>query len=1763
MHRPQVPTPHSPARRSIHRPGRDRTRTARVDRNVSPRAARGGSTLMIVIVLLGLLSVLGTIFYLFANQERSSSEYYADAAKEVGEPGLDVDKLMDHALRQLVVGPDVQEVNSVLWGGRHSLIPNMLGVHGAGARDLTAYDGEGLSLSTDASEPPPQGLRAFVDQDQDGVPDVGEIRDENDNLVYTYDDGTGPRSNIQDLVGLNDSPAANGLVSRQTKYFPQPDVGYTYPDQNNAFLAYIGYVRDRMTGEQRRVIIPSFHRPQLYRDVAGLPIPLFDDFNYNNVPADSAGEDYDGNNLIDYGATIQNQQFRPDPRHRFVPPGDRSNPTSSRYIATATEAAGLLGDGKRVFPFLPMYDGYNPSSSGSDVTLNGRPPTWIGHQGVWSGPHPDDPTISSQDLIDTLHDDYQYDVDNDGDGVREGVWLDLDFPVQELADGTLYIPLFSMTVLDLDGLLNLNVHGNIQNLLFPIDSMSGNQLVAFNNTTNPFGYNTGTTTVEFISQSNLGLHAAEVNPAWALTGRAGIDCPPGNIGNVFLQYRYFYANDPYNAFSLAASERFRRSSFLETANMELARLKMGAPKLSSGGGTIDELLPGLYGEEHLIARFYSGSANNALVYPHPGQSQADDNGDINEGLEFQPQFRVGAVNSWLDVDQPRDTIGIGSVTAGTDPRQADRVNNGFPGSKQRWLRYTGYATNGAVQWGQGTLQAGALMRGSQAYGLFDDPSEVALYAEDDRDVDDPFPAADAAYLAMDNDDINNLALTARVADLAPFNFAKEATTNARGEEIRKKFTTYANDRKNFAIPRPHLDEDANGNGALDGGEDANGNGVLNSHRPWEFTDDNGFTRINTQDLVRFPPTFGDAGSAVPRYSGTDPLRPAVRYLLQATSQDLQAVQYQQRLAINQLLVFDWQSPNSTELVYRKPTLHPLDPGAAPIPTTAPPYQAGYPWGSAANQEFWARRDRQWLARDIYVLLYLLGGGLDEARDLDHLGSAIGGRGYLKSNSGGGSGRPLYNDQQLEQMARFAVNLVDAQDKDRVITRFEYDKDLSNGWNLDDNPYTVDTGSGVDRGEVWGVERQELVINEFIGFQTEAEANDLTETAHNDEEYRQWVCAELRNVAPYDIRFTNNQEWQLVLRQLEPNEAGYNPALERRLMFNDGAGTIYAGNFYTVYSTDRDDPASNPSAFIADPDGMSGQQWIVPRDSSLSGPPTATSSFLDIVDSQSNASPPLEIRDGSGTDLTSTAGSFLTNGSPAVGGGPGNFVIADITQPFSLILRRRAHPTRTKPAVGNAADEADNPWVEVDRFTYDPSASLDLGDSGGMYRASPLNGLQSDQRSEPLNRGKAKATAGPIGNTFSAGPAGENENAPMGQFVIHQTHFDREFTSAAELLNVPLVGPPSQVLPASVVRTDGLTSYMLSMRQPPATQYGQRADATAGVEENGNDLTAFGKTGGAMFLTPDHPTAGTLGTVDAVDNRWHRLLEFVEVPTRQQRDLGLGTEFAISRVPGKINLNMLRNPEVLAALIDDERILDIADTDSYPTRDPMAPEEHYYFMRLPGLKKLTDGNLDWFEQLQDSRDPKDPYWLTNHMRDLPLPGMPNDDDPALIDDPTVPFFEHRAHPFRPLGHALAGERSLQHTILRDLPADVEPVYQSQRRHLFEIGDQGDHAAGTTDPALRQQVLAKLWNNTTVRSHSFVVFVSAKLFRAAVDPANGAVRIGGPLKEYTAGTEERPELPEYRGVFLVDRSRLEQGAAAGGNGISDFRPFVVHRQILKQE
>ncbi len=54
-----------------------------------------------------------------------------------------------------------------------------------------------------------------------------------------------------------------------------------------------------------------------------------------------------------------------------------------------------------------------------------------------------------------------WDVDNDGDGIPDSIWIDLGLPVQTAPDGRQYKPLFAILCVDLDGRMNVNAHGRV------------------------------------------------------------------------------------------------------------------------------------------------------------------------------------------------------------------------------------------------------------------------------------------------------------------------------------------------------------------------------------------------------------------------------------------------------------------------------------------------------------------------------------------------------------------------------------------------------------------------------------------------------------------------------------------------------------------------------------------------------------------------------------------------------------------------------------------------------------------------------------------------------------------------------------------------------------------------------------------------------------------------------------------------------------------------------------------------------------------------------------------------------------------------------------------------------------------------------------------------------------------------------------------------------------------------------------------------------
>ncbi len=73
-----------------------------------------------------------------------------------------------------------------------------------------------------------------------------------------------------------------------------------------------------------------------------------------------------------------------------------------------------------------------------------------------------DGNMNPQDLVNLLAkpDDGQWDVDNDGDGIREGIWIPSGLPIRVDKNGRAYATMYSYTILDLDGRVNVNTAGS-------------------------------------------------------------------------------------------------------------------------------------------------------------------------------------------------------------------------------------------------------------------------------------------------------------------------------------------------------------------------------------------------------------------------------------------------------------------------------------------------------------------------------------------------------------------------------------------------------------------------------------------------------------------------------------------------------------------------------------------------------------------------------------------------------------------------------------------------------------------------------------------------------------------------------------------------------------------------------------------------------------------------------------------------------------------------------------------------------------------------------------------------------------------------------------------------------------------------------------------------------------------------------------------------------------------------------------------------------
>ena len=1817
---------------------------------------RQGSTLLVIVALMGMLALLGITFFAFASQELESSKNYQKAAELVNDPELGPDVYFDWALRQLTVGPGVLEKNSALFGGHMSLLPNAFG------SDAHPHSGSGLRLSQTpvytgsnlTALPAP-----FIDLNGNGVQDPWERKDF---------DGD---SDFNDLLWLNRSPSAHVVVPGGSNpnyaleipntLFPEPDVNYTYPDINNAFLAHSALVPYRefdIDGDTVvdpnedlnangifdaqpypvRIVKPSFWRPELFQRVESAigTGSTNEDANNDGVFDDANGngfwdiDDFNGDGAADNIARLDptwywapwsaGRSLRPHPEHYFVPSDAAIPPVVKRFlndndpVDAALIASLSCGKG---FPFA------GPLSSASSFTVTDA--TSSLSNGAWSSLYPE--AIPSR-----------FDADADGDTLNEAILLDLDFPVQERpSDGALYIPLFAFTVYDGDGLINLNTAGNLSGDAFSPGAAgyfgNGAGLAAFPTDVDAIGPSLT------ISQSNQGISPSEVNPAWALDA---VPIDPGNpnppppapqIQTVDVvgigDYQAYFGRNP-----IGNGNNLNR---WELANMELWWARKGRIEF---GGSLPELHAGLLGDTSrlwnalqvangagtsIIDQYVASNNPNSVglaeeLFPFAGNSDRDDNRDSNAGGK-----PFGNQGQTLAARHPISFDGRGRINVFDNPRQLDLFQMAG-GNPTRFQRYTQFGIAGDVDLrssgpgvGSNLMPTAPGISGTtlgnnfrrhtpgpdgiwgntdDEYILIDDMNEIVLEPRKaSRPTDEYHRPAEAGVLQMSKSDIDNTGVTRRLQNLMPGNINPNDPSQDANER-RRRFTVLSWDRKQFNLSRIQGPGADNQPGAA--GVDDNSNGVIDDPgelgwpgtddlRAWEFSGD-----ADRDALCEFPLEVGlpsnvrpapfqtlaapytktyyeylddtNGGNPAMAYYGfrserpwdtgtygpfnplgvvcIDPFRPQLRRLLEVEHGNRNELKLQFRFNLNQLLDVVRSTngaahPYYSPLEYRPLTAHANDTGLTSI-TTVPIGDATptYPPQNPEDREFWARFDRQRMARDIYVMLYMLGGGFDT---FDY-----------RTNTGGPIGGAAYSDVQTRQMAQFAVNVVDSLDRDNVMTMFEYDTDLSDGWGLDDQPWDTSIDPDpADRDVVFGVEAQELAFSETLWvYQAQYTGGAADNSATRYDETTQdhhHLFMELRSIAPRNVPLFGakgdynpasdplptvssthaNSAWRIrrsdtsnvnVVRQATFNNTVNAP--ENAIYFKaDSNNNITPGKAFTIATADNDS-GDNVSDFYVDydPDPAVTARLIAPYDPPVSPPssgPLAPQCNLDLVSNLSSHTSRFGLVNGTTTD------EFLNATTAPTG--------AASTQ-FTLVLERRLDPTQVQ------LPTSVNPWITVDVITP-RRRSFNLLDTDTTQAAieGKLQNLTSRERREPLDDREQNGTGdgtrrmnslrAESPSLASYGAANDTGNNPH---TIVQSHFDRDFVSSIELLNIPVNGPGHQT---RALRKFNLSPY----------------DQLLGPGNTANDEGPF--TAAALFLMPSPPNqtgssssgnyAGQTVAFPARQggdpqrrryrNHWHRLLEFVEVPTRTH--LQLGGPFATTRVPGRINLNTIRHPEVLAALIDDPELF-------------LPPDQFAATPRLGLLGRAgNDSSRDWWTDLLWSRDGFHPETL------LTLPGMP-------YSKPFKGFSEsiNNASVPEPTADEPVPNSPVEESMLRSHPDQSTP----SPRGLFDLGTAANANSNNIDHHNRRRILSKILGNSTTRSNAFYVFIHVQfheVYEHLDATGNAHFRVGGRIDLNLDGNPD----DGHRGFFVIDRSDAEE-AYDSRTGKFDWKHLIKHRLTI---
>ncbi len=1673
-------------------------------------SAKTGVVLLVILGLLAVLALLGIMFTSLSGSEESSAhKYFTAFANERSE--LPADAVLYPTLGQIVA--DTNLPISVLLG--HSLLRDMYG----NDSDLADFLGNPAPNGRiDASE---RYRRAFNGPGDRGADDmIGSADDADPNFVFN---GRRPERPLPLVPGQ----LAGGF-----------DEDFDAADHQNMFLGAISWAQ--ASGSWVPVVLaPSYHRPGLinpatWKPPGGGAVWLsIDDWGDNYLESGvfkvfpKSVQDTAGGATTYPAARGKRLILRPRPIDHL----SEYDKSQIRNKRTPVPAFGL-----------DQAPGRLNVDDDDDGIIDYDRNTGLWDLGELGYPGSDDPGLR-RPLAGT------YDVDNDGDGVIDSVWLDPGLPVQRTLDGKRFKPMVAILCIDMDGKLNLNAHGAIGH-----DKLRANGQWVF-----PGSAGDG------IPDSHPDLASSVHTGVANLVVALGSGASPTeiNLQNLFspdpLLYSGLYA--PGSAYSarefqwILEGRRCGRTLVPGRYGEESLLLASTPPR--PGITSRDNDWPRLpykgytyFGDQYEGVRFGTMGPDNK-----PGVAGVDDdnNGTVDDATELgwpgsddgqyrRPADLDGDGATWVSIlgqhvygpwSASYRFLGSGGNQLGwtnnwgeTDParpenvNEADELNLYSPVGSDRPFTVRDLEALYRFHDMNGHLLASGLVgpdgrpgrAGVDEDGVngVDDINELGWPGSDDiilRGVDGrPGVAGTDDDGVNGTDDIGELGwpgsddvANSRLGVLAPSLFDRLIDSSLAAKR-RRMLTTESWDYAGFSM-FPLL-KDSN----VAPGEGIETAGNLNvpestqtaaNPKRWPVR---GNGQFNHKGLHAVAP--GGVGPVVVQYSG-EPAGRAARLapgLVWLPGPDGHPGRAAYRASVDAASEGQWQGNDDHD----------------PSATAAPGLQ------NEADELGWDKTDDFWLPAFLAI-----GRRLDLNRPfLNFPPSSPGGKPYFASTSVTSPNdprtlardiyillrqlRPTTDPDAIERMAQFAVNVVDFRDADDIMTGFEYDKDLSNGWNVDGNITTEDETpnpaggatslSKIDRGVVWGVEAPRIVINETFSFETAANGVQLWFELYNPGLPAGDDPNSAVDLAPRDAANNKQPAYQVILSNRFPNATTGEPdlAVGRKFAFEPPPGGA------TITTTSI--PGS--SYYLVGPNGIQ-----------YSTDPMAPPGSVD-YDTRSNAF-------------------FLT--------------LTDIGDTWRLYLRRLADPNLPPDAGPDGTlDTSDdlNPYITVD--------ALDVRIFSQMA-ATPMTGLPthaSYQRKDPYSVGRELHAAGSMDpHTLKAqnlqGPLPGTPYTPYTTLTFN----DRPFVSPMELLLVPGVRP--QWLTTAFVRPS--TDMNPFNPQPIQEDTSATCFKTGEARDPNKPFAKIGATppdyyfGHLLNFLREDSTGGAVPTPG-----YYRLLEFVEVPSRMNgsRNAFLNPNLSddrLDRVPGKLNINTIYEPEILLALLNNHPAA-LVD----PTGAPISS---------PG------GSAIW-QWLKASRDGWD--GILGSVDDRPFRSFTVGATSNITNTTTTGsgFWPPSIHSTLLRGTVVPVHPDVTATPSLTTKSPDRPSFQDDRGQAPPGMPLGSLSSMRGFNYFQNQPLSKIGNLVTTRSNVYAVWITVGFFEVLAEPAANELDDDGDGIVDEPG-ELMPRLGQevgiltnrtvrHRGFYIIDRSRAK-GYAGPPRSPSELKDVlndvVIYSRIIE--